>query len=249
MSVVRLAPDELLVTEGADIERLMAVATHPLDPQAMGRTQAHAFPPAKLYVAALGHLVRAYIDPNAWIRQAAFNLTLRRLQLRASPDDLDWIVEQMQLQDPAGKVRRGEPIEFRFSHIDEEGAVRFDPERLQVLAGDNAVDLIERDADAERGGVHLLGLHLQTMDELFTAFLIESLALEHGEVTHFDFEFRPWGYAWDGAVDEYAAIRSPNETMGDAEPPETGFLGRILKRGRPNATKPTPPAPSPEGAE
>ena len=241
MSVVRLAPDQLLVTQGADIERLLAVATHPLDPQAMGRTQAHAFPPAKLYVAALGHLVRAYIDPNAWIRQAAFNLTLRKLELHASADDLDWVIEQMELQNPAGKTRHGDPIEFRFSHIDEEGAPRFDPDHLQVLVGAQATALIERDADEEADGVRLLDLHLLTMEETFTDFLVDSLALAHGKVEHLDFEFLPWGFAWDDAVVDYAAIRSPNEAMGDADE-KRGLLQRVF--GRPRVI-PTPPEAEP----
>jgi hypothetical protein len=76
---------DTLILGTADIPALIRAAT-PLDPS---RLQARAFPPAVRYIAAIGHVLRARRDPNAWIREMGFDFRVDELVIRGPQAELD----------------------------------------------------------------------------------------------------------------------------------------------------------------
>ena len=129
-----------LVIGGPEIDALIAGAT-PYDPR---RMPAHNFAPAQRHVAALGHLIRRYHDPSAWIREASFAFNWTQLRVNGPADELDALVSLIELHRSAA-AEVPTPIVFAYFELDAGNIPAYDSEKLRFLSGADLAVLAEAD--------------------------------------------------------------------------------------------------------
>ena len=76
VSTARRLSAQTLELRGPALDTVMQIAASPYDlHHPHHQASSEVFAPAREYVKTLGHLARAYLDPEAWVRDAAFEMS------------------------------------------------------------------------------------------------------------------------------------------------------------------------------
>jgi hypothetical protein len=171
-----------------DIGRLLQLAVDPYDARHLPVT---AFPPSLALLAGLGHLVRARIDPTAWLREAGFRMDILGIELLGPPPALASIQARMEGLHAIAL----DYIEFAYGDLEEEGYRRYMVHRLTRLDGPAVEALVEQDCVDDEP---VLAQHAAAVEEAFSRFLTERLGVPIEAAVDFRFEVRGLAYD-DGA--------------------------------------------------
>lgn len=194
--------------DAAEFERLIA-ATTPYDPR---RLSASDFVPAQRYMRALGHLLRTEIHPDAWIREASFELELFGLEIAGPADELDEVGRLIGLAPT--RPEAGRAILFQYVDLNANGLPAYLTETLSFIDAARLNTMIE----ADRGGLGVIDRHAGAIDGALHAFLAEHLDAHLFLAPRW--EWRPLGLRYDLAKGETGHKHpSPLE-----EPPRSGRL-------------------------
>lgn len=170
-------------------------------PYEAARMPARAFRPAEEYVAALGHILRARRDPQAWIREVAFELDLRELFLAGPPEALDAVAEILSERRPESVLP--DHLTFLYRDLDfETDLPTYDPHGLRHMNAEDLADLLAADAATERIMAH----HAALLDTAFASFFAGWSGLPLRVVS--SYEFRPLGLDYDHGLGAEADRRS-----------------------------------------
>lgn len=210
----RLSDDQLQLV-GNDVECFIdALTTY--DPQ---RLPVEAFPPAERYIAALGYMLRTYLEPAAWVREAAFDLQVHAIHLQADPGVLEQILARMALARSDG----GGPLHFRFADHDEADQPNYDPAELVTLGWDDLQRLFERDAAEEQ----IMEGRLSDIDASFATFVSDWIDLPLRITVQYNFEVH--GLRYDRLLARTPEKR-PNRETSSEEPGWNRGLRGLLRR-------------------
>ena len=227
-TTARRTSERTLELRGAALDTVMQMAASPYDlHHPHNKAASEAFYPAREYVKLLGHLTRAYLDPNGWVRDAAFEMRLNSMTITSdNPEALDSVERLIGHLNP----RAGEPTYlFRYLHVDAEGEPIFDPARLIAISGGGVETLIE--ADGAAGGRGLIIRHQSAIDAAFAHYLAERLDIQL-QVSAVAYTIDLLGFAYDSAAREHLYQRSADELSDATTAPRHG-LGGILRPPKP----------------
>jgi hypothetical protein len=227
-TTARRTSERTLELRGAALDTVMQMAASPYDlHHPHNKAASEAFYPAREYVKLLGHLTRAYLDPNGWVRDAAFEMRINSMTVASdNPEALDSVERLIGHLNP----RAGEPTYlFRYLHVDAEGEPVFDPARLVAISGGGVETLIETDGAA--GGRGLIILHQSAIDAAFARYLAERLDIQL-QVSAVAYTIDLLGFAYDSAAREHLYQRSADE-LSDATVSARHGLGGILRPPQP----------------
>ena len=228
VTTARRTGERALELRGAALDTVMQMAASPYDlHHPHNRAASEAFYPAREYVKLLGHLTRAYLDPDGWVRDAAFEMRLASMIIESdSPEALDSVERLIGHLNP----RAGEPAYmFRYLHLDAEGEPAFDTASLVAISGSRLEDLIE--ADSGQGGRGLIARHSVAIDEAFARYLAQRLDIQLA-VRAVSYSIDLLGFAYDTAAREHLHQRSSDE-LSDATAPAHHGIGAILRPSQP----------------
>lgn len=220
----RLGPT-IMTLSGSSLETAISIFSAPYDLHHPNHRATVSFPPAVEYLRAIGHLLRAYLDLDAWVREMAFEFDLGSMTFEApSPalDDLTRLVEG-----PNDNQQLPSYI-FDYRHADQDDVGRYDPRVLTVLRADRLAELLSFDAGPE--GQRLFAAHQTAIDSSFGLFFARSdprlrvLEVRYAIIIH--------GLGYDAAMPAYRAKRSQIETDMARRP---GLIGLLHHAARPLA--------------
>lgn len=117
------------------------------------RIPAQSFPPADRVIAGVGHLLRRYADPRAWLVEAAFRMDLPPIVIKGPLATMDSIARMVELELPAVREDLPPPsVNFLYRGLGgdpwDDPAVADLPGRRHLSAGDLA-SLLDHDAQHE----------------------------------------------------------------------------------------------------
>ena len=225
-----------LELRGAALDTVMAMAAIPYDlHHPHNRAASEAFYPAREYVKLLGHATRAYIDPDGWVRDAAFEFRLTRMVVDSDgPSPLDSLLRQVEHLLPSA----GEPnYMFHYLHADADGIPIFDPGDLSALPALQMDKILA--ADATPGGRAIIAGHRKAIDDAFTDYLSGRLD-SHLRVSLIEYSITLLGFAYERAAHSHLDQRSTEE-VSEAK---TAAGRRITLPGRPAPRAPFTPVSS-----
>jgi len=96
------------------------------------RIPVQKFPPAERIIAALGHLVRFYREPRAWVVEAAFRMDLPPIVIRGPLATMDGIEQLVELELPVVPAVPADGINFLYRGF---GSDVFDIPEIEALPG------------------------------------------------------------------------------------------------------------------
>jgi hypothetical protein len=197
----------ILQVNGPALEELVEVFSSPYDLHHPNHVATVSFPPAEEYIKTIGHITRAYLDPDAWVRELSFDLIISSITFesieRAVLDELTAMIKR---NDPLHQVRPSYP--FNYHDLQEDGSPNYDPRVLAVVAREQLFDLIEADAHGERGR-RIFDLHKPSIDAAFGRFFAR--VEPRLRVIEVRYAIIPYGFGYDQALPAYRDLRSPEE--------------------------------------
>lgn len=159
-------------------------------PYEASRMPARSFRPAEEYVAALGHLLRARLERDVWIREAAFELDLREIFLTGPVEALDSVEEIMTERRPGGSTLP-DRLTFSYNDLDlESNFPIYDPHGLRHLNGDELADMLAADTAGER----IIAHHTALIDTAIASFIAGWSGLPLRIVSSYEFTLLGLGY-------------------------------------------------------
>jgi hypothetical protein len=197
-----------LSLRGDALDAVMQMAASPYDLHHPHHQAASmVFTPAREYIKTLGHLTRAYLNPEGWVREAAFEMELRELIIGSeNPSVLDKLELLLgRLRDHAGEPR----YPFHYRHGSDEDNLAYDPKSIVPVFPKQIEKILgfDRDNSASR---QILSKHQGFIDEGFRYFLAHRLD-ESLVIQKLDYEITLIGFAYDTAVQTYPQKRSQAE--------------------------------------
>jgi hypothetical protein len=217
----RLGPT-IMTLSGGSLEAAVGIFSAPYDLHHPGHHATVSFPPAVEYLKAMGHLLRAYVEDDAWVREMAFEFIISSMTFEAEPDALDDLTRLLGAPDEGGRLA---DYAFDYRHADEDDVSRYDPRGLRVLRADRLAEILAFDAGPE--GQHLFAVYQAAIDAGFGLFFarvdprLRVLEVRYGIVIH--------GLGYDSAMPAYRAKRSQIETAEPARPGLIGLLRHVAK--------------------
>ena len=209
----RIRGSEIILTSG-DAKALLALAHRPFD---LDRAPVSVPGPAAMSIAALGHLVRAYLDPLARVREAALEIVVDELRVRGDEDVLDqtrMLLPEHRDTDDAGPFRWAIHLAEPADNEQVEPVVGW----LDHLLGPALVELIARDSSSR--GLGLLAAH-EVAIARSVANLVASV-LPEGAIVDARISLTIFGATFDRGLPGHEHLRSQIEA-----PASPSFLRRI----------------------
>ena len=197
-----------LSLRGDALDAVMQMAASPYDLHHPHHQAASlVFTPAREYIKTLGHLTRAYLNPEGWVREAAFEMELRELIIDSeNPSVLDKLELLLgRLRDHAGEPR----YPFHYRHGSDDDELAYDPKSIVPVFPKQIEKILSFDQD-NPGSRQILRKHQSFIDEGFRYFLAHRLD-ESLVIQKLDYEITLIGFAYDTAVQTYPQKRSPAE--------------------------------------
>lgn len=222
-STVRRLGPTLMTLSGESLEAAIGIFSAPYDLHHPNHLASVSFPPAMEYLRAMGHLLRAYVEADAWVREMAFEFIVGSLTLEAESAALDDLERLLGRPDEAGRLPT---YAFDYRHADEDDVARYDSRVLSVLRSDRLSEILEFDEGP--AGQHLFAAHQEAIDSAFGLFFARSdprlrvLEVRYTIIIH--------GLGYDAAMPAYRAKRSQIET---ALAPQPGLIGLLRHVARP----------------
>ena len=189
---------DTLILGTADIPALIRAAT-PLDPS---RLQARAFPPAVRYIAAIGHVLRARRDPNAWIREMGFDFRVDELVIRGPQAELDELAHLLERAVEPSDL----PLPLVFAYEDtglSDGERHYASSRLVTIVSGEAAALLD-----ERDSREIMAGHDAAIVRGFAEFFDDWLAGHHLTVATARYHGRVHGVRYEPVLRSERARRS-----------------------------------------
>lgn len=201
-----------MILSAPELEQLIS-ATTPYDPR---RLPASDFGPAQRYMRALGHLLRAEIDADAWIRELAFELEIFGVEIAGPSEELDEVARLIDLAPKA--PASGRPILFQYVDLNLDGLPAYLVDDLRYLSGEELREMIERD----RSGLGVIDRHRGAIDGALHDFLSKHLDAHLFLAPRW--EWRPLGLRYDLANGD-----TGHKTPSPLEAPPARFLTPLIE--------------------
>ena len=243
MPTRRLGPT-ILQLNGPALEELVELFSSPYDMHHPNHPATVNFAPAEEYIKTIGHITRAYLDPEAWVRELSFDLIISSVTFEClNPTVLDEIVAVAGAQDAARQARPSYPFNYHDMRADDDP--NYDPNGLTIVAREQLFDLIETDAHGEQGR-RIFDLHKPSIDASFGRFFAR--VEPQLRVIEVRYALIPYGFGYDRALQAYRNLRSPEELGPVRDRGLVGLLRHVAGRAdginRPSAFTPLSPLPA-----
>ena len=204
---------ELRLTSG-DAESLLAFAYRPFDI----RTLTRSIPgPASDAVAGVGHILRAYVDPMAWVRDVSLEIAVREITVRGGPDEL----AEAELRMPAHTDADDRGLFCWSVNIASDEAAEPVVGWMDHMGAADVAELLDRDAGPD--GLGLLARHKAAVETSMAEIVAASLP-EGVEVSAVA-DLTVFGLSYDRGLAGQEHSRSPIEA-----PAEASFFERLRAR-------------------